>query len=313
MGKAQPVMERIIAAVNAGQTEGLLEMARELSETAVSDLHGFTNALDMIAYHGQPDAVAAALEATWPQIQTAQDVGVLRARATLAARATDSIIFVHVAQPDATNPADPTLLARLGSFFEIDATGLAHYVDVLTGTTTRRWQLDDFVSSPESLGDVGQNLNTLLIEFMAYLHAQERVALSKSDLVRQQFPAYFAARRTGQLAPRQDIADLMRGGRPRPNFAPHEPPHPLCPERGTFEEFVSRLLHFARPQPYRAAATYELVPGWLRFLQARELIDAAQLQRTLDDLGGMGAQMAAFWREQNLDPALTAAAEKWPL
>lgn len=311
---SETLLQNLLDAITRRDEAALADATQALAQTAATDLPTLQRALDMLAYHGRSAAVAALLEAAWPALHASDDVSVIRARPALAARATDHLIFAYLQQADTADAADPQLLARLRAFFDIDAAGLARYVTTLTGETHTSWQVSDFdPAAQEDARAAAHNLSTLLIECLAYLRQQEGVAYSKGNLLRQQLPAYFSARRTGQLAPRRDFTDLLRGNRPLPDFGQaQEPPHPLCPDRATLEVYLSRLLHFAKPQPYPAAALFELTPAWLRFLVARGLLTNTQQEATLQALRGMETEMAAFWRENSSDPALATAAERWP-
>jgi hypothetical protein len=102
----------------------------------------------------------------------------------------------------------------------------------------------------------------------------------------------------------------MRGRRPAFLDAPPQPAHPLCPDPVTLEEYLPRLLHPAKPQPYRAAATVGLIPIWLRFLQRREVIDTAvstQVHRELSNV----IEEWRNWVNAHPDPALKQSLRSW--
>ncbi|MGB0387503.1 MAG: hypothetical protein ACPGWR_22010 [Ardenticatenaceae bacterium] len=56
--------------------------------------------------------------------------------------------------------------------------------------------------------------------------------------------------------------------------------------------------------------TFELAPAWLRFLQARHLIDHTGREQALHWLKGLERQMHHFWFFTS-DPALPQATERW--
>ena len=60
------------------------------------------------------------------------------------------------------------------------------------------------------------------------------------------------------------------------------------------------------------AALFEMIPAWLRFLEARELIDAAQRERTLTGLSSLVPTLIEFWDHFASDPELRRAATRWP-
>lgn len=314
-------LQDLLSDLNAGRPEATARHLGALAETAVTDLPTFQQTIDLLAYHNQPRLLADLVRIVWPVLQTTRDPALLKLRNELVTRATDSLIFAHLAgQGYDTLPVEPSadLIATLQAYFPIDAAGLARYLAVLSGLEQANWQLSDFDlrgSAGETAVDpatAAENLTTLLVEFLAYAHQSGQMAYSRANLAAPELRVYFSMRRIGQLAPRDSVADLMRGGpRPLPDARFGKEPHPLVPDRTTFENYVSRLLHFANPQPYRAAAVFEAVPVWLRFLTGRNLVDAAGMQTALGDVGGMRDRLADFWEEQVPDPALQRGLENW--
>jgi hypothetical protein len=55
----------------------------------------------------------------------------------------------------------------------------------------------------------------------------------------------------------------------------------------------------------------ELVPAWLRFLESRQLIDAQQRKKTLNELRGLDAELLKIWQQYPADPALRQGMEHW--
>jgi hypothetical protein len=63
-------------------------------------------------------------------------------------------------------------------------------------------------------------------------------------------------------------------------------------------------------QYYKATATLELVPAWLRFLESRRLIDAEQREQTLANLRGLDTEFLKVVKDHS-DPGLRLAMEQW--
>ncbi|HET9223536.1 MAG TPA: SEC-C metal-binding domain-containing protein [Roseiflexaceae bacterium] len=57
-------------------------------------------------------------------------------------------------------------------------------------------------------------------------------------------------------------------------------------------------------QYYEAAATLELTPAWLRFLEGHGLLAAEQLATALDDLRELVSNAAPIWERRTADPAV---------
>jgi hypothetical protein len=72
------------------------------------------------------------------------------------------------------------------------------------------------------------------------------------------------------------------------------------------------MLNMFNYQPHRAAAAMELVPTWMRFLQAQGLIDAQLRKQTLDDLKPLAGELGKLFDKVDSDPALREAIKRWP-
>jgi Fic/DOC family N-terminal len=84
---------------------------------------------------------------------------------------------------------------------------------------------------------------------------------------------------------------------------PRAPPeHLLCPDRATRDRFLAQLLGFINPQWYKAAAMFELLPAWLRFLESRRLIDAEQHMKTYQEIEQLIPAMHRIWDRHPGDP-----------
>ena len=82
------------------------------------------------------------------------------------------------------------------------------------------------------------------------------------------------------------------------------------PDRNSLDRFLAELLNFINPQYYKATATLELVPAWLRFLESRRLIDPEQREQTLSELRGLDTEFLKAVKNHS-DPALRRAMENW--
>ncbi|MCA9973535.1 MAG: hypothetical protein KC425_25125 [Anaerolineales bacterium] len=288
----------------------LPEQAAALAPDLAASFATLQQAAGMLAYHDARAALIHLLRAAWPSLQADPQLHPT-ARGELVALATDTLIYDFLETTNGRSTPTPDLLADLRTFFEIDANGLERYLAALNGQDQPAWRLEDFTFEPGSARQplAAQNLATLLIYFLSHLRQAAGVPYTRGALFRPQLPVYLAMRRTGQLAPRQPIADLMRGQRPfPPTTAP--PPHPLSPDRDTLTRYLAHLLHTARPQPYRAAALFGLLPAWLRFLETGQLLDAARRQQIMADLQPLAADLQPVWADQP-DPALAHSLLSW--
>ena len=53
-----------------------------------------------------------------------------------------------------------------------------------------------------------------------------------------------------------------------------------------------------------------MIPAWLRFLESRQLIDAEQREKILQDLRGLDTELLKVAKDHS-DPALARAVEQW--
>src|SRR5262249_1629197 len=150
----------------------------------------------------------------------------------------------------------------------------------------RRNRRDEEDDAEAPLDPAVQALDDLSLTFLGELHRIEGVSLARGDLARKAIMRYILERHAGELEPSESPFDF--GRRPKvqkpPRPAPPAPPHPLCPDRATLDHFIGGMLGFISPQYYDAAATLELVPAWLRFLERHELLTAERRALGLNEL-----------------------------
>jgi hypothetical protein len=318
----------ITNALVAGRYELVLALARALAPLAGKQIDGFNRVIDQLAYHGQLSAIIEAMRLAWPQVKKSSDI-VPWGIDEFSRRGIDCELLDYVEHAAVPDPSDPALIARLEFFGEIERERLAPYLAYLTGQAERRWTLDDFTFAPqrrrsrrdfdeedeeaeapppEPTGEL--NLFFLSVEFLGYLRREEGVPYAKGELGRHRIVRFILRRHAGELEYEESMLEAMqrsqeRKPKPKPKFRPFE--HLLCPDYQRLDRFLGGLLDFINPQHYEAAATFELMPAWLRFLESRHLIDAPQHARTLSVLRGMSDSLLKLWKNYSSDPALYQA------
>jgi hypothetical protein len=140
------------------------------------------------------------------------------------------------------------------------------------------------------------------------MYHQEKVPYAKGELARAQICEYILRRHDGDLQPHEPSLKASRGKKHKPS--PRRSHHPLCPDRKTLDHFLADLLNFINPQYYKATATLELIPAWLRFLASRQLVTADQHQQTLAELRGLDTEFGMVVKTHP-DPALRTAMDHW--
>jgi hypothetical protein len=307
---------QITNALVAGRMDVIPALAREMAATADRHLDQFMEVIDMLAYHGQLAVIVAAMRAAWPLVQRSD---VLEwAIDEFAESAVDSIVLDRLERGEALDARDPELIEQLEAYLPVDQQKLADYIALLTGATQREWQLGDFaldrtMSQGQSVEDQhepneAQNLYDLTVEFLGYLQREEGVPLSKGELGREQIQRYIAARAIGEIGRGdQEFAGPFRSKKHKQRPKAAVPEHLLCPDRRTLDAYLAGLNLDFSAQNYRIAATFELIPAWLRFLVSRGLIDAQQREQTLGELSALGRDLRKMFAEYQADPALQQA------
>ncbi|QJW96945.1 YecA family protein [Frigoriglobus tundricola] len=155
------------------------------------------------------------------------------------------------------------------------------------------------------------NLGRLIHEFVGYLRHAEGVPFTQGELVGEELFTYLVRRHEGALDPRPSMFDLARN----PNAKTPKPPPPappLCPERVTLDAHLGGLLGMMSGRFHAAAALFQRVPAWLRFLETRRLIDAGTRRKVADELLPLHATLLKLWQDFPDDPALYRQQQAWP-
>jgi hypothetical protein len=308
---------RIGDALAKGDLAALPELGAALAETAGKDLDTFYVALDRLAYHGQLALAARMMTQAWPQIGQGQEL-VPWAPEEFAARAMDLTLFAHVERTPDTSPDDPDLLAALEVFAPVDREPLAAHLALLVGRDDRHWALGDFAfrrrarhewvdEEEDAPADpAARQLGELTLTFLGALHREQGISLAKGDLARKAIERYILKRHEGELEPVD--SPLERARRPKGSKTPRvirqALSNPLCPDRATLDRFLGSMLNFISPQYYEAAATLELMPAWLRFLEGRGLLATEQRTMALNELHKLVSDAAPIWEQRTADPAV---------
>lgn len=291
MTEREPVQlrARLIKALNSGDVEQLQSAARQMAENATEDVPIFHAALNTLGYHNRLALINEMMRIAWPKLQEEPDYS-RPAVDAFAARATDHLIYSFLADGGSPDAVDQTLLTRLETFFPVDVERLRAYVQLLSGVAGRAWSPADF--NPLKT----QALTGLMVEFTGFAY-RAQIPQAKAHLVRELLPRYLLDRQAGNLQPKPDMAAALRqGSRPFPQIPP-EPRHQLAPDRPSFKLFLERILQTVNPYYYMGAAMLELMPYWLSFLNARELLPGDIARRSIEDVSGLDQELARFWEE----------------
>lgn len=302
----------ITNALVAGRPDVLPALADELADTADKQLDTVSCVFDQLAYHGQLSVLAAAARRAWPRVRDGKGYFEWAIR-EFGVRAMTLAMLDYLEHTTAPNAADLEALIADFGVAEVRPGGAAQFLALITGQAGRRWTLDDFQrpahrrrkgKSAPPANDGQTNVYDLTLEFLGTLRREDGVSYAKGELARDQIERYILDRQAGELDDEND--------RRAANALAATPVHPLCPDFATLDRYLGGLLHLFNMQLHKAAALFEMIPAWLRFLETRGLIDAAQRERTLSDLSSLVPTLSEFWGTFRSDPGLQRAAERWP-
>jgi hypothetical protein len=255
------------------------------------------------------------MRTAWPLIKGADDI-LEWAVSDYAEKGAQYELFAYLGSTPAPDIHDPTLLERLAFYFEQpNLEYLTRYLDQVTGKTSRAWTLSDFEIRPRRRGareepnegpDLGrQHLADLSNEFLGHVHRKEGVSYTRGELARVSLVEYLVQRQEGELEPRGDSFAF-------PRHQPRKPAHVLCPDRGTLDRYLASLVEFLSGRQHQAAALFELVPAWLRFLESRQLLTREQRLHTLQELRPLHGDLRPLYKGyEHTDPTLFRRFEAW--
>jgi hypothetical protein len=314
-------------ALAESRQEVIPSLARKLAARAGRDIDIFNRGREALAYHGQLDVLVEALRIGWPLVKSSDNV-VPWGISEFSERGFRLEIYDYLEHTATPDPTDTVLLDRVRFFIENPREEfLGEFIRVLTGASGREWQVDDFALSPprksrrDEWGDEEEedqgpdqgaiNLNRLINEFVGYLRREEGVPFPRGELVRHELYRYFLRRHEGELDPRPSMLEQMT----HPNLKlpkPPRPAHPLCPERVTLDGHLAGLMDMMSVRYYTAAALFQAIPAWLRFLESRRLIDAATSKKVVTELRPLHATLLRLWEKYTDDPSLYRQGQAWP-
>lgn len=285
------------------------------------DMEIFHQVLDQLAYHGQLAILCEATRVAWPRVREVWDV-MPWAVDEFASRAAQYVIFDHLARNPLLTADEPGLVQRIEQFVPLKQEYFRRHLDILTGRLDPAWTMDDFrfeartskkrrdededdAADNATPRGAAENLHDLSFAFVRYLSGVEGVPFTRADLAREHIQRYIMDRINGELEPRPSMLDqMMHPRRHRRPPAPKPPKHVLCPDEHTLDRYLAERLHFMSPQYYDAAALFEAVPAWLRFLESKCLIDPERHQNTRNAFRPLAATIAKLWADYHQDPAL---------
>ncbi len=288
---------KITNAVVAKRWDKALMLAEEMAQYAPDNLDTFDDIFDQLSYYGQLSILTHVAAKAWNDIRNSKDLFDW-AIDEFQGQAMDWVIFEYADTHPSPESDDPELLRKL-SFFsdDLDTDQIRQFIDRLLGKNPKIWSVSDFDfkilrSKPNGQQIAQQNLFDLMTEFPGYLRRMENVPYSKAQLAQEHLYLYIRDRQM-KLFKQSDQHSTS--------------PRLLCPERLGLERYFKDL---ESPQ-YPMAATFELIPAWLRFLLSKSLISKEEARSSISGLYGTDIKVYEFLKEYISDPAPAEAVRNW--
>ena len=134
----------------------------------------------------------------------------------------------------------------------------------------KEWYHEDEEEEEDEFAEGRQNLLSLTFEFLGYVHHEEGISYLKGEMARSEIYKYLLERHAGELVKRPSMMErALNPDAAKRMPKPRKPDHILVPDYDTLQRYFGRLMGIINPQRYKIAATFELVPAWLRFLESR--------------------------------------------
>ena len=316
---------QITNAIASGRRAPVKLLALEMAKLAGDDVDLYSNVVDQLAYHGMLDELSEASRIAWPLINDSGNI--MWGQSNFAAWGADCVLFERLEQTGKLSHEDSELMNRLNYYYhDLQLERFSEYVKSISGQSDRTWSLDDFEVSPNRrqkrtydddeyvqglTSESKSALSGLLDNFVDYARRVEGVQYTKAKLAVANIYSYIVERVKGKLEPRQSMLESITNPQQKTQPKPQPPVHVLCPDRNTLDRHFAGLLHFMNPQYYDVAATMELIPAWLRFLESKGLLETDLRESTLKELNELRATLLKLFQSDRSDPALAANLASW--
>ncbi len=256
---------------------------------AAADVYGFNEALCPLAYYGKLEEINAAMSLLNSKPEDPESEYLWGPHE--ASQAVRHLAFALLEREGAPGLDDLSWYEPFTRFSKIPAARLAQFMALLSGKEQRHWTPENF-QVPKKMRrpgtrTVAQNLFDLVLQFQGHVRRTRAVPFCKSDLACEQLLNYFLRRACGELFPiLQMQKDPAKFSQLRPQMHLEWPAHVrlLCPDPVTLSRYLGRILNLNFSDAYLRAALLELLPEWLDFLVAQQLLEPAQREQTRREL-----------------------------
>jgi hypothetical protein len=292
--------------VACGRLDELGPLAREMAGYAGSDIDIFNLALDSLAYHCDLPTLVEMMRIGWPGVRDSSDI-VPWGVDEFIDRAMRYELLQYCEQAASPRADDPELVERLEFYAApFNEELAAAFIESVTGRVQQ---------GPVPGTARGKWCHRVCCEFLGHLVRERGVRPGKADLGSENLCTYLLQRLEGQLkhAPKlYDPGQRLPKRKGRSRRVQRRPVHVLCPDAKTLDPYLAHQMDFLAARYHAVAATMEIIPAWLRFLNLRQLIDPQEHRVALQDLSRLQSHVLKFCREYRDDPSLhEAAVQAW--
>ena len=308
--RAYLLEQQIDIALIEGDEAAVERYFYQFSPLAGDKLDIYYRIISALAYHGKLTVLYEGMRQAQPFVAEGGDLVEWAYSEYTEKLGTMGILYLLAQNPD-LQPDDPVLQEH---FVEYELTIVPELfsiaLDYRAGRKAPAWTMADFkVSNRKKDDPAADNFALLLAAFTHYAHVEAGIARTKVEMARDKLSRYFALRRQGEL----EDEEPGYGRRPRRKTRKRSTVHPLCPDAKTLDHYLAQYLFgFLSFQYYEAAALFELIPVWLRFLTKYNLLDEKARQKTIKELDYLKGHLIQIAAKAISDPAVRENLVDWP-
>ncbi len=295
----------ITNALADGRFQDLPQFAIQLAKRGDSNIDLTLAAMDKLAYHNQLAILMQMNAVLFPLVKESNLI-LEFTRDEIGLRASNYVIFNYLDNSPDPVADNPVLQTHLNQYTPIDPEGLVEYMANLNNKPLEKLTRAMFTFTPAPHGEAERipheiihNISELSAQFLGYLRWVEGMAYSKGHLVNSVLAQYLLEQITAS------VADWDESDGTEPIIAP------LLPSRAGVESLIGTYLTVFNANPHKAAAIFESLPAWIRFVDRLGLVTKDEVQTAVADLNGLDQTMQTLWTSYPSDPAPLQAATEW--
>jgi len=300
----------IYDAVTDGRWEALPELLTPFAEDPDLDL--FSMVIDRLMYHGQIQPLIETMAQAWSKISESANL-LPWAIDEFGGRLMHLNLLHYLETSENARPDDSLLLETTTAYGEWKEGWLERFVPHLTSPAPSAWQPADFDETVDA-DQWHDNLNDLLAEFVADQH-RAGIPYGRGYMAWAQLAEALEQQFVAPSAPSSRRGKGSRKGKGKKRGAKTQSARPsssLVPRYQTTDKALVDLPPFLEAQPYRAAATLELLPAYLYFLAHLGLVHPTEMDEALAELQPLKEHAPRAIASYGADPrAVDTVAAAW--